>query len=113
MFVHFEAYILRNLALTLVITMHHMLLWQSLYYNSRGLPVQYGSTKPSPLAERVNKLRHVISGSGSSKGQAPISLCQDCNVYIGELEPSISVTYQLAAGRQAYTICIEGEVSHS
>jgi hypothetical protein len=34
-------------------------------------------------------------------------------VYIGELEPGKSVFYELGAGRQAYTVCIEGEVSHS
>ncbi|KAG5178957.1 RmlC-like cupin [Tribonema minus] len=78
--------------------------------NARGLAVQYGSTSPPPAEQRHNRIRHIISGSDSAE-TAPIKLNQDCNVYIGELDAGASASLPLAAGRQAYMVCIEGKVS--
>lgn len=44
----------------------------------------------------------------------PISLHQDCNVYVSESDPNTSFELALGKGRQAYLLCIEGApLAHS
>ena len=41
---------------------------------------------------------------------APIRIAQDCNIYVTELDPSRSLSITLRSARQAYVLCMEGEV---
>ena len=84
-----------------------------IYPNKRNLKVQYGSHE-FVESERKNKLLHAISGElmdGKSNGhKAPITLHQDVNVFVSELDFGKSVQYELKEGRQAYLVCPEGSV---
>ena len=83
-----------------------------IYPNKKSLPVQYGSKRFDP-SERKNKLLHIIDGESKHKKdtKAPITLHQDVNVYVSELDYGKSVQYKLEKGRQAYLVCPEGSVN--
>jgi redox-sensitive bicupin YhaK (pirin superfamily) len=42
---------------------------------------------------------------------APIQISQDCNIYVTELDASQQLLFPLQANRQAYLLCLEGQVS--
>lgn len=58
--------------------------------------------------ERVGKWLEIVS---STKGDAPIKIHQDINVFVTELEEGESISYKLEEGRQAYLVQIEGQGS--
>lgn len=82
--------------------------------NQRGLPVQYGSHKFAE-AERRNVLLPIIRGKGRSSQDvaAPITLNQDCNVYVSEFDRGVPLHIEIGDGRQAYMVCIEGSTGVS
>lgn len=43
----------------------------------------------------------------------PIKINQDANIYVTEVDPNTTVTFNLQEGRQAYLLCIEGASSVS
>lgn len=58
--------------------------------------------------ERVGKWLEIVS---STKGDAPIKIHQDINVFVTELDKGESISYKLEEGRQAYLVQIEGQGS--
>mmetsp|Transcript_19657 Transcript_19657/g.19753 ORF Transcript_19657/g.19753 Transcript_19657/m.19753 type:complete len:293 (+) Transcript_19657:54-932(+) len=79
--------------------------------NQKGLPVKYGSHHFN-FEQRHNQLLPIIKGEGSSSADspAPITLSQDCNVYVSEMDRNVCVTKEIFSGRQAYMVLIEGGV---
>jgi hypothetical protein len=74
------------------------------------LPVRYENHK-FDLKDRENKLLLIVSNS-KNKGQAPLYVCQDVNLYVSELtEKDKSVNFSLEEGRQAYLNCFEGSIN--
>mmetsp|Transcript_23020 Transcript_23020/g.42393 ORF Transcript_23020/g.42393 Transcript_23020/m.42393 type:complete len:372 (+) Transcript_23020:52-1167(+) len=78
----------------------------------RGLPPNYGSMVGDEVATeaRRDKWAHYVSDvKGSTK--TPIQINQDCNVFATELSPDTAApVLELQPGRQAYMLCVEGEV---
>ncbi|MCK5351362.1 pirin family protein [bacterium] len=74
------------------------------------LPVRYENHKFA-LKDRENKLLHIV-GNSKSKGQAPLYVFQDVNLYVSELtDKNKSVSFSLEEGRQAYLNCFEGSIN--
>ncbi|KAL4860075.1 putative quercetin 2 [Chlorella vulgaris] len=81
-----------------------------------GHPPQYGSATYEKQ-DRHNKLLHLLGGTGAvpqwsgiQPGQC-IKLHQDVNVFVSESDPAVQHDITLAAGRQAYLVCIEGSLA--
>ncbi|CAE7374867.1 unnamed protein product [Symbiodinium microadriaticum] len=78
----------------------------------RGLKPNYGSSLggPEAAADRRDKWAHMVSDEMSSVA-TQIKIHQDCNVFCTELSPGkTSPLLSIAAGRQAYMLCVEGEL---
>ena len=41
----------------------------------------------------------------------PIKISQDCNIYVTELDTSQNIIFPMKASRQAYILCLEGQVN--
>ena len=41
----------------------------------------------------------------------PIKISQDCNIYVTELDNSQTLSFPMKAARQAYLLCMEGQIS--
>jgi redox-sensitive bicupin YhaK (pirin superfamily) len=83
-----------------------------------NLEPNYGSfSKPGGTkvgeTEWKNKLIHLSSNTENKSDDniAPVQLNQDIDCYAAELEIGAQVVMELAKGRMAYLICIEGGVS--
>ncbi len=77
---------------------------------AKDLPVRYENHQFSQ-SERENRLLHIV-GNPSNKDVAPLHLNQSVNLYVSELtERSVSVTFNLKKGRQAYINNVEGSVN--
>ncbi|PNH09578.1 hypothetical protein TSOC_003814 [Tetrabaena socialis] len=82
----------------------------------RGHAPQYGSSIYSK-ADRHNRLLHILGGTGQApawpQSHSPnsIHLHQDANVYVSESDPGTTFDVSLGARRQAYLVCIEGDMS--
>eukprot|EP01025_Chloroclados_australasicus_P003640 TRINITY_DN10867_c0_g1_i1.p1 TRINITY_DN10867_c0_g1~~TRINITY_DN10867_c0_g1_i1.p1 ORF type:complete len:302 (-),score=11.78 TRINITY_DN10867_c0_g1_i1:223-1128(-) len=80
-----------------------------------GHTPQYGSTRYS-LEDRHNKLLHIIGGTGKTpawnniNSTQSIKLHQDANVFVSECDGGFQHKIDLGAKRQAYMVCIEGDV---
>ncbi|PRW58902.1 pirin domain-containing [Chlorella sorokiniana] len=86
--------------------------------DQRGHKPQYGSARYEKQ-HRHNKLLHLLGGTGAvpqwkniEAGEA-IALHQDANVFASESDAGVSHDITLAAGRQAYLVCIEGSMTVS
>jgi len=75
----------------------------------RSLPPNYGSYS-SELADRQDKWLHLASDVG--KG-APVQINQECDLYVSELASGGSLDVSVRKDRQAYLLCMEGELSIS
>lgn len=62
--------------------------------------------------DRKNKWGHLVSDN-NSKEKTPVKIEQDCNLLVSELEAGKSITFPLAADRQGYFLCLEGDVTVS
>lgn len=82
----------------------------------RGHTPQYGSSKYT-REDRHNKLLLILGGSNAAPSWervAPgkgINLHQDANVFVSECDAGIKFSITLGAKRQAYLICIEGDLA--
>lgn len=74
--------------------------------DQKGHTPQYGDFR-FEWHERVGKWMHAVSGM---EGSAPIKIHQDINVYFSEIEKGSILNFDVASGRQAYYVQIEGEV---
>jgi len=73
----------------------------------RGLPPAYGS-KSFGLEDRLNRWLHFVGPQGAT---TPITIHQDANFFVTQLDPEQSIDFPLASGRQAYVKLIEGEAN--
>lgn len=73
----------------------------------RGLPPNYGSAIGN-ANDRHNQWAHLVSDVDDSATVTPIKINQDVNIFVAELEPYHTVTFQLREGRQGYLLAIEG-----
>lgn len=74
-----------------------------------GLEPNYGSCTGSAEG-RKNKLQHLVSNVKDTSTSSPVEINQDVDAYATELELGYKVSLDLPKGRQAYLLCIEGEV---
>ena len=75
----------------------------------RGLPPNYGSFVGDDAA-RQNNWAHLVSDvKGTSS--TPIKINQDANIFVTEVAAGSSTQFEVASGRQAYLLCIEGTAS--
>jgi len=72
--------------------------------DQQGLTPTYGDHRFN-WADRKNKLLHLFSGKD---GLAPIKINQDVNGYVIDLDRRQKLTFEVAPGRQAYLVQIEG-----
>jgi len=85
--------------------------------NARGLKPQYGS-RTFTEADRTNRLFHAVTGPTAAAAGALASppddrrivISQDANVFVSEFDPEHPQTFPVRTGRQAYLVCIEGEL---
>lgn len=72
-----------------------------------GLQPNYGGFDAKGKNEK-NKVNHLASNVKDTTSQTPVKVNQDVNCYASELELGKTVTLDIAKGRQAYMLCIEG-----
>jgi len=77
--------------------------------SARGLPSNYGSCSGSANG-RKNQLQHLVSDVKNDGIQTPVKISQDVNVHATELDLGKKVVHELPEGRQAYLVCLEGQV---
>lgn len=86
----------------------------------QGLEPAYGGfdgTSEEAVGARRNQLSQLVGDrDAASSKSVPVKIAQDLSMYVAELEPSSSsssssVELTLGVGRQAYLVCLEGEVS--
>ncbi len=70
-----------------------------------NLPKLYGSHRYK-FEERNNKLLNIVS---SQKGNSPIKIYQDANIYVSELSENTTITHPIDKDRQIYFVQIEGK----
>lgn len=72
-----------------------------------NLPKLYGSKK-FRHEDRKNTLLEIVS---STKGEAPIQIHQDVNIYVSELDQDKEINFSINQNRQVYFVQIEGTSS--
>ncbi|HEY2881398.1 MAG TPA: pirin family protein [Pirellulales bacterium] len=83
---------------------HFYQIW--LLPNARGLQPGYGERKFTP-AEKHNRLRLVASSDGRD---GSLTINQDANVYLSNLDAGASVSHSLATGRHAWLQVLRGDI---
>eukprot|EP01039_Chlorochromonas_danica_P009187 gene9187-10146_t len=79
----------------------------------KGLTPRYGGY-PGREQERLNRWAHLVGDiSNPSSSSAGVQIHQDANLYVTEVEQGQEVSFSLEANRQAYLVCLEGEVEVS
>ena len=75
----------------------------------KNLPPNYGSFT-SDESDRKNRFFHLVGDVADASAATPmIRVNQDVNIHVAEIEPGTTVSYQVAADRQAYVLCVEGD----
>lgn len=78
---------------------------------SSGLNPNYGSYNAGKDCDgKKNVLQHLASDVDHSDVDTPVKIAQDVNTYAAELEMDHSTTVHLGEKRQAYLLCVEGEL---
>jgi redox-sensitive bicupin YhaK (pirin superfamily) len=75
-----------------------------IYPIEKGLKPNYGDYR-FKWEERENKWLHLVS---KIDGKAPVRINQDVNIYATNLEKGKEISFEVAEGRQAYLVNIEG-----
>ncbi|KAL3693211.1 hypothetical protein R1sor_006862 [Riccia sorocarpa] len=83
--------------------------------NARGLKPNYGS-RVWRKEDRHNQLQHVVTDfkkleCAEDQHTGVIPIHQDVNMYVSEADQGVSQTFTLQKKRQAYLVCIEGNLS--
>lgn len=78
---------------------------------ARGLTPNYGSSCPVDFAIGKNKMLHLVSDAANKEVETPVKISQDADAHAAELEMGQKVVHDLPEGRQAYLLCLEGEVT--
>ena len=75
----------------------------------RSLTPNYGSyDAPKDCAAKKNTVQYLASDTSNTSADTPVKVNQDVDTHAAELELGKSVSLDLARGRQAYMLCIEG-----
>lgn len=61
------------------------------------------------VSDRNNRWLPIATRYGNQQTEAPISVHADVNVYASLIQPGTSLDFEVAPGRQAYLVLIEGE----
>jgi len=76
-----------------------------------NLPPNYGSlVAPSDNTCRHNKWMHIVTDVRNVEN-VPIKINQDVNIYVTELDKDSELEFHVKPDRQAYFVCIEGNLS--
>lgn len=75
-----------------------------IYPNEKDMKPNYGDYR-FKWEERENKWLHLVS---KFDGKAPVRINQDVNIYATNLEKGKEISFEIAEGRQAYLVNIEG-----
>jgi redox-sensitive bicupin YhaK (pirin superfamily) len=76
---------------------------------SRGLAPNYGSYNASKdCAAKKNQVQYLASDVMKDSAGTPVKVNQDVDVHSAELELGQSLQVDVAEGRQAYLLCVEG-----
>jgi redox-sensitive bicupin YhaK (pirin superfamily) len=76
-----------------------------------GLAPNYGSYNASKDCDsKKNILQHLASDTEATGVDTPVKIAQDMNCYAAELERGKSTNVTLDKERQAYLLCVEGEL---
>lgn len=78
--------------------------------SSTALTPNYGGYDASMDLLEKNVIRHLASSVTDTDHETPVKLNQDVNCYAAELELGKSLSIEIAAGRQAYLLCVEGKL---
>ena len=83
---------------------------------AHGLTPNYGSFDPNTVCEgtseeRKNSLQHLVSNVEDKSTSTPVEINQNVDAYAAEITKGEKVSLDLAEGRQAYLLCIEGGVT--
>lgn len=73
--------------------------------DEKGLTPNYGDYR-FQWEDRKNKWLQIVS---SVKGDAPIKINQDANIYVLELDQGKEIDFKVGQGRAAYLVQIEGQ----
>jgi len=80
----------------------------------QGLPPVYGGfdgTSATAREARKNELAQLVGDKrGKEAASTPVTIEQDFRMYVSELEGGKSVAFPLSQGRQAYLLCVAGEL---
>jgi len=74
---------------------------------ARGLPPNYGSTTGS-ASSRQNQWHHMVSDVQDKNTKTDVEINADSNMYASEISEDKSLKLEIAEGRQAYLLCIDG-----
>jgi len=74
---------------------------------TRGGKPNYGGAQPD-ASLKTNQFFHFVSDV-TQKAQTPVKIDQDANIFVTDLDPNVSVELPIAANRQAYVLCVEGQ----
>ena len=88
-------------------TLRLLQLW--IYPDNRGYQPNYGDYL-FKKEERKNRWLNIVSGPS---GNAPVRIHQDANLFVGEFDEGKEFNFEVAKGRQAYVVQIEGRASFS
>jgi len=78
-----------------------------------GLTPNYGSIPATAEHNKNhhNKWAHLVSDVLNSAANTPSKINQDANIYITELDQDTHLNFDLKVDRQAYLVCIEGNLN--
>jgi len=76
-----------------------------------GLTPKYGSYVGGSPETRKNQFQHLVSNVMDTSSSTPVERNQDVDMYATELELGSKAALHIGEGRQAYLLCIEGEIS--
>lgn len=74
-----------------------------------SLTPNYGSFK-GDKAGRKDRWAHLVSDAQAAEIDTPIKIQQDANIFVAELSSGKTLEFEVRAGRQAYLLCLEGNV---
>jgi redox-sensitive bicupin YhaK (pirin superfamily) len=79
-----------------------------IYPDASGYKPNYGDYKFN-WSDRVDKWLPIVTSVGNKENVAPIKIHQDVNIYATEITKGRKQAFEVAPGRQAYMVLIEGD----
>jgi len=75
-----------------------------------GLTPKYGSMAGDTTLFQ-NKWAHLVSDVQNRVDETPVKINQDVNIYVALVRQGVGVNFMVSENRQAYFICMEGDVT--